>query len=96
MHGSKPIKLPAASGLFGPASPNGFVTITGITGVETGGSAAVAVVIREGSATGTIVVAINLAISGATVQHVEPVECNVQMYCQYIGTGVAAGSVHVR
>lgn len=96
MHGSQAIPLPAASGLFGPSVPGGYVTITGITGVETGGAAVVAVVIREGGSTGKVIVAKSFAISGAGVDHCEPVKCAGQMYCQLIGSGVVAGSVHVK
>jgi hypothetical protein len=96
MEHATPVPLPAASGLFGPVSTTGYVTITGIAAVETGGSAVVAVVIREGSVSGTVVVAISLAASGAVTEHVEPVKCNKQMYCQLIGSGVPAGSVHVK
>lgn len=95
MHGAQPIKIPAASGLFGPTAPNGYVVLTGITGVETGGAAVIAVVIREGGATGTVVAAFHLPLSGADTVHFEPVKCAGQMYCQLIGAGVIDGSVHV-
>lgn len=93
---AQPVKLPTSSGLFGPVSPNGYVEIVGLAGIETGGSAAVAVVLRQGSASGIVIAALNLGISGVdTKSFNHPIKCNKQIYAQVIGAGVVDGSVHI-
>lgn len=94
------VPLPASSGLFGPnpgsGATGGFVDISGLVGIETGGSAAVQVVVRQGSATGKILATMSLTASGNdTKSFAHAVRCNGQMYAVITGSGVLAGSAHI-
>lgn len=94
---AQPIQLRTTSGLLAsPVAPNGYVEIVGLAGTETGGSATVAIVLRQGSSTGIVLASISLAASGSdTKSFNHPIKCNKQIYVQVIGTGVIDGSVHV-
>lgn len=101
---ARPIALPAtagASGLFGPdpgsGATGGFVDVSGIAGVETGGSNGVTCIVREGSATGRVLAAIVCTAGGAGVptSFSHAVRSNGRLYAVVTGTGTLAGSVHV-
>lgn len=94
---AQPIKLRSTSGLLvAPVSPNGYVEITGLAGVETVGSSTVAVVLRQGSSTGTVLCSLSLAASGSdTKSFNHAIKCSVQIYVQIIGSGTLDGSVHI-
>ena len=90
----------AASGLFGPdpgsGATGGFVDVSGIAGVETGGSNAVTCVVREGSATGKVLAVIVCTSGGANASSFShAVRSNGRLYGVVTGTGTLAGSVHV-
>jgi hypothetical protein len=93
---AKPIKLPTASGNVVGLSTTGYVSISGIAGIETGGFPVTAV-IRSGGSTGPVVTTVNCAASGAATGtgFAHPVQCTAPLYCQIIGTGVLDGAVHV-
>jgi hypothetical protein len=94
---ARPIPLPASSGLFGPTpGTTGFVDLTAVAGTETGGSSTVQVVIRQGSSSGPVLLALSLAAGGAdakTLNH--PIRSNGQLYAVISGSGTLAGTAHV-
>jgi hypothetical protein len=94
---ARPIPLPTSSGLFGPdPGTTGFVDLSGLGGVETGGSAGVTVVIRQGSATGTFLCSIVLTTSGTDTKSLaHAVRSNGRLYAVVTGSGVIAGSAHI-
>ena len=94
---AKPIPLPASSGAFGPnPTSSGYVDIVGVAGVETGGSSSVEVVIRQGSSTGTVLLALSLGSGGADGKFPShPIRSNGQLYAVVSGSGTLAGSAHV-
>lgn len=69
----------------------------GYTVVETGGAATATVRIYDNAsaASGTLIGAVNLAISGAADVHCDPVWCENGIYVDLGGTGVVAGSVRI-
>lgn len=93
---TRAFKLPTTSGLFGPTCTNGYVELAALAALETGGSAAVGIVIREGSSTGIVLLTLGLGISGSgTVSLNNPVKANTRLYCQLIGAGVLDGTAHI-
>lgn len=100
-HCSRVIKLPTASGNVGnglPTDTGHYVNITGLVGLETGGTNPVSVVIRQGGSTGTVVATLTCATSsvGASATPINaPVKVNTPVYCQLIGTGTFDGAIHI-
>lgn len=96
-HTSQAIPLRTTSGLLAnPVATNAYIEITGMAGVETGGAAVVAIVLRQASSTGLVLCSMSLGVSGTdtrTFNH--PVKCRTQIYVQIIGTGVVDGTVHI-
>lgn len=97
MHSSKPIALPTSSGLFGPV-PNagGYVYVTGLSIAETGGSSSKTVVLRDGSSSGEVLLALTAAAgNAATAALTHPLASSGQVYAVVSGSGTLAGSAHI-
>jgi hypothetical protein len=93
---AQPIPLPTSSGAVTIHSTPGYTEITGLALAETGGSNSVTVVIRQGSATGNVLVAKTIAAgAGDTVSLNRPVKCNGTPYAVISGSGTLAGTIHI-
>lgn len=96
MHGSQPIALPTSSGPVGPVPDDGYVYVTGLSIAETGGSSSTTVVLRDGSSTGEVLLALTAAAgNAATVALTHALKSSNQIYAVVSGLGTLAGSAHI-
>lgn len=101
MHCSHPLKLPTTSGNVGdglPTSTTDFIDVTGLAGVETGGSNSVSVVLRSGGSTGPVVATLvcssgSVGSSPTPINHA--VRCNAPLYAEILGSGTIDGAVQI-
>ncbi len=91
------VPLADADGVIHNIAADGQCIIFGIALYESGGSNAVAVLLKEGGSGGAVLATCSVAAgAAATTSFAEGVICRGDIYMDKVGTGTVAGTVHVK